>query len=74
VSVFAFLKCVAIALAGVALHELHILLQKQMNWCNTNSYSDYVDPAVEAPHLCDIDSMQQNPLTIITTEIDWATM
>jgi hypothetical protein len=31
VSVFALLKCVAIAFADVASYELHILLQKQMN-------------------------------------------
>ena len=36
VSVFAFLKCVAISFAGVASHELFILLQKLMTWHDAN--------------------------------------
>ena len=65
-SVFAFLKCVAAAFAGVASHELQILLQKRMKWRDANNskfietWKDYVDPsgaaATEAPRLCGMDN------------------
>ena len=68
---FAFLKCVAVAFAGVVSHELQILLQELIE-----TWKDYVNPAGAAATgatwttRCQI----RHPLTIITTWIEWATM
>ena len=77
-SAFAFLKGVAVAFAGVVLHELQILLKKRMKWRDAN-ISKFIQLHRDVERLrepgwgggrCQI----RHPLIIITTGIEWATL